>query len=135
MRKLLIPLDGSELAEMSLGKGLDQFRGELFEIHLLRCIDLNDPIDYSNDFLPDDHLEEERHHSAEATVGKYLEKCAGAPRDRGHSVESHVLTGDPTELILHFAETEDIDCIVMSSNGLSGWKRLRTTLIGSNVCA
>jgi nucleotide-binding universal stress UspA family protein len=124
MRKLLLPLDGSEFAEETLTSGLAHFANERFEVILLRCIDLNEPIDYSEDFLPQENLEKERHRKAENSYSKYLEEKATEVRKGGHLVTTLVKTGSPVELILLTARKEKVDCIVLTTHGRSGLKRL-----------
>lgn len=124
MRKLLLPLDGSEFAEETLTSGLAQFPGERFVVILLRCIDLNERIDYSEDFLPQENLELQRHRRAEESYSKYLDDKAAVVRKNGHVVRTLVKTGAPVDLILFTARKENVDAILLTSHGRSGLKRL-----------
>jgi nucleotide-binding universal stress UspA family protein len=121
MRKLLIPLDGSELSEQALSGGPAQFPDETFEITLIRCIDLNDSISYAPDFPAEVPLERERHRSAELSHARYLQEKAELLLADGHRVHTVVVTGNPVDMILRAAEQADL--IVMTSNGRSGIKR------------
>lgn len=128
MRKVLIPLDGSELCERALDRGLSQFPGELFHVLLVRCIDLNETITYTTDFPSGAPLEQERHRQAEQGQAGYLQEKADFLKERGHRVETIILNGDPVDGILATAWSREVELIVMTTHGHSGIKRL---LLGS----
>jgi len=133
LRKILIPLDGSKFAEQSLTRGLAQFSNEVFQIYLLRCIDLNEPLDYDGEFVPQENLEKERHQKVEAAHEDYLKVKATALEKNGHTVSTRVLTGDPTRLILHTARQEQVDFLIVTSHGRSGLKRLVNGSVAESV--
>jgi nucleotide-binding universal stress UspA family protein len=53
---------------------------------------------------------------------------AVAPTDPEVTYEHHLVSGDPAEAIVHLAEVEHVDLVVMSTHGRSGLRRL---LMGS----
>ena len=124
MRTLLIPLDGSDFAEEVLSEGLTLFGQEKLHLILLRCVDLNEPVKYTEEFILETHLEKERHRQIEGSFGAYLERHAEPLRKQGHQVETMIRTGSPVELILHVSEESHPDAILLKSHGRSGIKRL-----------
>ncbi|MDD4859691.1 MAG: universal stress protein [Dehalococcoidales bacterium] len=111
--KLLVPLDGSVLAEAALPYAAELAGKMGSEIILLYVSDpVNDP--YRHMYDP------------------YLQKMTEAVRDhvRRHlfpgkepNVSSRILVGEAAEQIASYAENKDIDLIVMSSHGHNGFKR------------
>ncbi|MDD5127792.1 MAG: universal stress protein [Dehalococcoidales bacterium] len=110
--KILVPLDGSVLAEAALPFA-EEVAGKLgSEVTLLYISDpVNDP--YRHMYDP------------------YLQKISEAVKETGKnspngkeiSADSRIMVGEAAEQITSYAENKDIDLIVMSSHGHSGYKR------------
>jgi nucleotide-binding universal stress UspA family protein len=113
--KILVPLDGSELAEVALpyaGELAGRLGSEVTLIHVCEST-------------------EEQYHNmhqiyirkmAESTkqlIKKYVEKSDAA----SIAVKAELLYGHTAEQILNFAEKESIDLIVIATLGRSGIKR------------
>ncbi len=116
---ILVPMDGSDCAEMILPK-LEKLATDLrASIHLLQVV-------YARTFPGVDPTEAEvavvRH------AEEYLKKIEGQLKTKGFTVDSHVRYGDEAEEILDHASQKDVDLIAMTTHGRSGVKRF---LLGS----
>lgn len=112
--RILVPLDGSELAEAVLV----QVRRILFykdaEILLVRAIPLTPSVESNEVELP---------HIMKAQAAKYLEDKAAAFAAQGARVRTVAREGNPAEVILDVATEEKASMIVMSTHGRSGIAR------------
>lgn len=120
-KRMLVPLDGSQLAE----KALEQVKGlaeECCEVHLLQVIRLPLPV-MTPDIgmsVPVIDMEELL---GEAT--NYLETRAGELRASGIETTVHVVEDDNiADAIVDYALEIDADLIVQSTHGRGGLSRL-----------
>ncbi len=115
-RTMLVPLDGSELAEAVLPhvKALAKQRGaEPVEVVLFGvCV----PLVESGYYIPDVAMTLREMKEYLAKVGKRL-------KDTGLSVRSEVRKGKPAEQIIEYASKNPFNLIVMSTHGRSGLGR------------
>jgi nucleotide-binding universal stress UspA family protein len=102
---ILVPLDGSPLAEEALDVAVDMARLSEGRCTLLRVIDPN------------------ASHEAEASA--YLATIVGRLGDRGVTARSRVVIAPhPAEAILGVAGSVDSDLIVMATHGRGGLQRM-----------
>jgi nucleotide-binding universal stress UspA family protein len=123
---VLIPLDGSELAEDILehALALGSLTGARYT--LLEAIDPNTVVYISPPATVSiSELEIERLREA---AQKYLDGVAERLRARGYAVQIAVALAPPSTAILEHAHTNNVDAIAMSTHGRSGVRRL---LLGS----
>ncbi len=122
-RKVLVPLDGSELAECALpevkklaGGGLigEVILLNVFEIDLMgiparhtRIVDLN-----------------ALRHAQLDTSRKYLEMIQSELISEGMNVKMESLEGTPAQSIVNYANTNGADLIVIATHGYTGMKKL-----------
>ena len=117
--KILVPLDGSECAEIVLPK-VEKLATDLkASIALLR-------VAYAHTFPGVDPTEAEVKVVREAE--EYLRKIEERLKAKGFKVDSHVRYGNDADEILDHAAQKDIDFIAMTTHGRSGVKRF---LLGS----
>jgi nucleotide-binding universal stress UspA family protein len=116
--RILLTLDGSELAEQALPHAV--IHAECFgaELTLLRVLTP----------LPRDrrvsHAAIERAEKVtEELALEYLERVAAPIRERGIPVEVATVNGSPYEEIVRFAEENQVALLVMSTRGHSGISR------------
>jgi nucleotide-binding universal stress UspA family protein len=121
---VLVPLDGSRLADEALDHALATFDCRVTVLNVVTPLD--GAMSEGAGFVTDrDRLDEaedrasERVEAARRRVG---------PADR--SVETVVETGDPSETILAYVEAHDVDHVVMGSHGEDGGE-LRRRLLGT----
>jgi nucleotide-binding universal stress UspA family protein len=121
-QRILVPLDGSELAEyaLSIGARIARFSGA--SLTLLRVVNSLDDVSYlsrgSAIMNLADVIERDR-----ADAEAYLKKIASRSDLEGIEVITHVVDGNPAQSILYEARTYAIDLIIMCSHGDTGLKR------------
>jgi nucleotide-binding universal stress UspA family protein len=122
-KRILVPLDGSPLAEKALGLATNLAQKLDSQIILLRVLDV------STLTLPTWHLEAppswivEAHEHIHEEVQNYLKTQQDHLREQGFEVRSLLRGATPAEGILEVANTQEIDLIVMSTHGRSGLTR------------
>jgi nucleotide-binding universal stress UspA family protein len=108
---VLVPLDGSPLADDALVHALDTFDCRVTVLNVVTPLDAS--MSESGLLEPGEQRRESARERADELVARAEERAAAADR----SVETAVETGDPAETILDFAETNDVDHIVMGGHG------------------
>ncbi len=120
---MLVPIDGSPLAETALLASAELSESLRAPIVLLRVVEPPVPGRfYAEQIL--DEMQEAQVREAEA----YLGQVAGRLREDGIDVAEFVLTGLVAQTVVDYAGSNGCDLIVMGSHGLGahGWE-----LIGS----
>jgi nucleotide-binding universal stress UspA family protein len=122
-RRVVVPLDGSPLAEAVLPVAEELARALAAPMVLLRVVEFtglafgSEPfgsfVDYQGIF---DMLRED--------AERYLTKLAASPRGAGLTIETHASIGIPVETIAAQAREHPGTLIVMSTHGRSGWRAL-----------
>ena len=135
-RRILVPLDGSDLSEMVLPRVAELANSFGATLHLLQVISRRTEMDalrladihapQAGAYAMDKAREQIGLHNAKAT--KYLSGLASRLRDEGATVETAVLEGYAHEKILEYARENDIDLVAMGTHGYGGFKRM---LLGS----
>ena len=117
-KRILIPLDGSALAEQALPHAIAQARHFEAELVLLRVLA---PLPSSP------LLEEVARGRAQALLNasacEYLERVVARVQEHGIRVRVATAQGSPPVAITEFAEANEVDLIVMSTRGQSGLTR------------
>ena len=113
--RILVPMDGSQLAETALPYA-EELAGRLgSEITLLCVAGSEQAQDYHRHQVYADKSIDQTKYEAE----KYLEQAI----HRAVNVKSAIVVGQPAEEIVQYADDEDIDLIVMATHGRSGITR------------
>ena len=117
-KRILIPLDGSALAEQALPHALAQaglFEAELILLRVLvaspRFPLLGEPAGGRAQTL------------LNASACEYLERIVARVQEHGIRVRAATVEGSSPMAITEFAEANDVDLIVMSTRGQSGLSR------------
>jgi nucleotide-binding universal stress UspA family protein len=117
---ILVPLDGSPLAEVALVEALKLARDTQSKIILFQAIEPADKLlKVGNERFYPDELDVRRH--AEAL--QYLHSVAMRADFQGIEVQTHVVLGEPAESILNYAQHHDVVKIVIATHGRSGFKK------------
>ena len=115
---ILVPLDGSPLAEGVLPHVVAIARAFDAQVTLLRVVErpragsqtrLVDPLDW---------------HMSKAEAGTYLKELTIPLQEAGLQTESVLLEGKAAERVIEFAHSHDVSLIILNSHGrsgLSGW--------------
>jgi nucleotide-binding universal stress UspA family protein len=124
--KILVPLDGSALAEAAVAKAVDIARqSPAASVVLLRAAEApalagGDPIEAQVEVVRE--------------AEEYLESVAARVREEGVAeVSTSVWYGPPAPAIVEAAETAKVDMIVMSTHGRSGLGRLFLGSVAESV--
>lgn len=121
-KKILVPLDGSQLAERALGPAL-QLAGEGCQVLLVRVpirAQMFIPAEGGYGLLYPERVEAQ----AQAEALTYLQEVQAARAAGGQSsVRVKVVEGDVASGVVDVAREENADLIVMSSHGYSGLTR------------
>ncbi len=128
-KKILVPLDGSALAERAIWHAEEIARGSDAEIVLLQAVYVPMPV------VPESALLTERKFLDKVTMeaAGYLERVAAELRASGRKVRTVIDERPPTDAIVHVSEQEQADLIVMSTHGRSGLSRLVMGSIAESV--
>jgi nucleotide-binding universal stress UspA family protein len=117
-QKILVPLDGSELAECvlphvkAIGSGCGV--GQLILLSVVEPLYGEVPPD-----VPAEVVQE----AGVKAAKEYLAKIKAQLSKEGFDVEAKVLTGRPAETISEFAQSNKADLIAVSTHGRSGISR------------
>jgi nucleotide-binding universal stress UspA family protein len=130
-KTILVPLDGSKLSESILEHVVAIVNGcEAPQVVLLR---IREPLDkqvrekLSADVgtMLDDAYQEE--------AVEYLDKIGAILEAKGITANKVVRTGKPAEEIIHYAKTNAVDLIIMSTHGRSGVSRLMLGSVAERI--
>ncbi len=117
-KRILLPLDGSPLAEQALPHAValaDYFHSELILLRVL--IPLPSPPTTTEAAL-------QRATEEMAILAReYLDRVAASAQEQGIPVQMVVIGGRPHYQIIQYAETNQVDLIVMCTRGQSGLGR------------
>jgi len=129
--RIVVPLDGSELAARALPAAADLARILALPRHLVRVVDLDGVravihrLREAQHPAPEIRFDDARA-EAEREAGASLDTHAAALRDTGLEVDTKVLSGTVSFALIDAAKPDDL--MVMTSHGQGGLKRW---LIGS----
>lgn len=119
--RILVPLDGSALAEQALPCAITLARGMSAELFLLRAIWVpEDILDILTDPVSEIDMVVDR---LESDAHEYLAPLAERVGATGVSTRYGVRRGPAADTILEFAERGHVDHIVMATHGYSGIRR------------
>jgi nucleotide-binding universal stress UspA family protein len=118
-KRILLPLDGSLLAEQALPHAIAQAGRFGAELILLRVVE---PMLPTETMVPREAIRQAEERT-EALTREYLERVAARVRKRGIPVQVVTIKGLPRRQIVQFAEANQIDLIVICTRGRSGVSR------------
>jgi len=120
-KKILAPLDGSELSECSLEHVRAVAAGcQVAEVVLLRVVEPITTMAYA-ETSADWVAEKEKQNQAE--VENYLSQMVDKLKIEGIAVQAAVAWGRPADEILDYAKNNHADLIIMGTHGRSGLSR------------
>lgn len=130
-QKIMVPLDGSPLAECVLPHIEALMQGcQVNTIVFVRVIESSAPrflgassatsqVDYEKVIEYSKKMEEDRKSSA----AEYLQGVIGGLKRDAVHLQQEVLVGDVAERLVEYAESSGIDLIVIATHGRSGMSR------------
>ena len=131
-KKILVPLDGSVLAEKVLPHAVALAKGSGAEVTLVTVVELSLGVGAAKlEAFPQAAAEQKMAIRAEA-MG-YLQKVQRNLKDQGVGVTVAVLEGDVASQIIAYAEQKAFDLIAMATHGRSGIDRFVMGSIAEKV--
>jgi nucleotide-binding universal stress UspA family protein len=113
IKHILVPLDGSSMAEKALDHAVDLVKALDGTLTIVRVVTPPPQRPQSPIKDPVQKLQEEEAEEYMVAVKERLEAL-------GVDVDSRILIGDSAQHIVDLTESEDCDLVVMSSHGLGG---------------
>ena len=117
-KRVLIPLDGSGLAEQALPHAIAQAQRFEAELVLLRVLA---PLPSAP--LLGEVARSRAKASSNVLAREYLERVVASVQEHDIPVQMATAQGSPPLAITEFAEANEVDLIVMSTRGQSGLSR------------
>lgn len=108
---VLVPLDGSPLADAALAEALALFDCRVTVLNVVTPLDAG----MSEGGILD--AGEERRESAHDRAERLVERARDRAAEADRTVDTVVRSGDPAETILDYVDEHDIDRIVMGGHG------------------
>ena len=124
IRRILLPLDASGLAEKVLPYVEDLALATKAEVFLLQVVASAPDMVLVESYTPpvadlvDNYIKE-----VSSAAGSYLNKIKERLSEKGIVVYPEVRIGSPADKIIDFAKEKGIDLIAMSTHGRSGFSR------------
>ena len=117
-KRILIPLDGSPLAEQALPHAIAMAECFQSELVLLRVL-----IPLPSAVTTTEAALQRAAEEAAIFAREYLDRVAAGVQERGITVQMVTIGGRPHYQIIQYAETNQVDLIVMCTRGHSGLSR------------
>jgi nucleotide-binding universal stress UspA family protein len=108
---VLVPLDGSPLADDALVHALEVYDCEITVLNVVTPLDEN--MSEGGVIEPGEDRREGARNRAEQLIERARERASELDR----TVETAIETGDPAETILEYVEANDVDQVVMGGHG------------------
>jgi nucleotide-binding universal stress UspA family protein len=108
---VLVPLDGSPLADEAFRQALELFDCRVTVLNVVTPLDSG----MSESGLLD--AGEDRRENARERTNSIIERAEQHATEADRTVETAVETGDPAETILGYVDDHDIDHVVMGGHG------------------
>jgi len=120
-KQILVPLDGSTLAEQALPVATQLAHASSGSIVLVRVA--NFPVDYGGGYTQAPLMTEQVIETELDNVDAYLKNVATSEALAGIPVKAESMFGQPLQDILSVVESRRVDLIVICSHGRTGLKR------------
>jgi nucleotide-binding universal stress UspA family protein len=122
-KNIMVPLDGSELAECVLPHVEAFVKGfNLSDVTLVRVVEPETHY-YYGEVHEDPQTVAQREADRKASAQDYLNKVANRIKSEGTMVRTEVFVGRVTESLTDYAEKNDIELILIATHGRSGVTR------------
>lgn len=123
IRKILVPLDGSKNSERGLSKA----------VYIAKEHEATLDFVYVMHKSPRKEKSARKEKSMRSEIPTFMVKAEMLAKKNGIPSTSRVLTGDSGHEIVEFADTRNIDLIVIGARGLSGFKKIFLGSVSSYV--
>lgn len=123
LRNVMVTVDGSELSEKALGYTQDLIAPD-GTIRILSVVDVPDatiygayPLSVSPEYY------QRSLESAKSSTNEYVKKLADELRVSGYKVETEVAVGEAADMIINKANEHNVEAIVISTHGRTGFNQ------------
>ncbi len=126
LKRILVPLDGSPLAESALtvaARIAHAFDGTILLLRVIGVPTTYTPYIYGSDMAQSPQLAQDLIDMEQENAEKYMAEIASLDILAGIQVETTIIPGSAGMSILDSAKEDKVDIIVMSSHGETGFKR------------
>ena len=121
-KKIMVPLDGSELAECVFPHVEAFIKGfNPSDVFLVRVVEPEKP--YQGEYGIATQMLEKRELETKSLAKDYLEKIVNRLKHEGTALHAEVLAGRVPEILSKYALENDIDLILIATHGRSGVTR------------
>lgn len=125
---VLVPLDGSPLANEALAHAFETFDARITVLNVVTPVDAA----MSEGGLLD--TSEQRLQAARERADRLIDRASHEAAEQNRTIETAVETGDPAEAILEHIERHDVDHVVMGGHGGDG-NEITRRLLGTVATA
>jgi nucleotide-binding universal stress UspA family protein len=121
-KKIMVPLDGSELAECVLPHVEAFIKGSnTSDVILVRVVEPE--ISYSGEYVISPEVIAKWESEMKSFAKDYLDKIVNRLKHEGTTLHAEVIVGRVTESLANYAVENDIDLIIIATHGHSGVTR------------
>ena len=138
--RILVPLDGSKLAEVALDHASELAKRFKSRLVLLRVVSPVEPVSSVAGTLLDSEgdgpalrVDLNQSDAEVQAAAEYLQTLRGNLEADGISTTARVLEGEAVAAILQEAEAADVSLIVMSTHGHGGFKHAQVGSVAGKV--
>jgi len=121
-KKIMVPLDGSKLAECALPHAEEiasKCGADIILVSVTERVQGYRPVEGYSSSLGET-LAPEAAGKLEKQGQKYLDRIAKGLESKGIKVQTEMLMGNPAEELTIYTKTENCDLVIMASHGRSG---------------
>ena len=136
IRKILVPVDGSEHASKAIEFASNMAKQSDATMHLLHVVQVTEIPEAIREFMRSEEIQESPYYVYSEAIGRRILSVAEdeAKKKGVKHIETSVIQGDPAENIVNFAKHGDFDMIVIGSRGLGSLKGALLGRVSSKVC-
>ena len=121
--KIMVPLDGSELAECVLPHVEAFIKGcHVSNVVFVRVVEATEAT-YHGEFSINPEILEERDSARKSAAKDYLDQVGQRINHEGATLHSEVLVGRVAESLVDFTKNNDFDLVLIATHGRSGVTR------------
>lgn len=120
-QKIMVPLDGSKLAECALEQAREIAKG--CNIPVVELVTVVKTFFWWEGEVTDASIYQQVEEDEKAKAQEYLKKEAAELAKSGLIVHTTMLEGSPAEQLINYAQGNNVDLILMTTHGRSGVSR------------
>lgn len=126
--KILVPVDGSDVSYRALDAALflsEKLGSKITTIHVMENVPT---LHIQSQKILDELLEAHKNESQ-----KILDQCSSNAAQKGITINTNLLEGDPASTILDFSQREKYEVIIIGRRGMGHFRELVLGSVSSKV--